>query len=197
MINEQGYEAINVNDIAYKAKVSVGTLYYHFPKGKKSILTHILSQLTSSYLKQFKDKIVQESILSKSGSFDKALQSIFKTIIDLRRNDRQFLAVLQTEMLRDLNRYETLLSELETSDAISDGLGTFVEALGMLSSLYPDKSLNLPGNEKQLIRIIGTLLTNQIIFEDYYGSDEEFVEILSRLFNIYTRSNGDARRARS
>ncbi|MHA2005485.1 MAG: TetR/AcrR family transcriptional regulator, partial [Candidatus Thorarchaeota archaeon] len=44
LIKKKGYSSLNVTDIAYVAKVSVGTLYYHFPKGKVDILAEIMSQ---------------------------------------------------------------------------------------------------------------------------------------------------------
>ena len=55
---------------------------------------------------------------------------------------------------------------------------------------YPENSISLIRKEKQVLRVVGTLLTHQIIFRDYFGNDEEFIEMLIDI--LYTRSlSGD------
>jgi len=45
MFSRVGYANLNVNEIAHEAGVSIGTLYYHFPKGKVSILMEIRGKI--------------------------------------------------------------------------------------------------------------------------------------------------------
>ena len=49
MFNSVGYADLNVNEIAHEADVSIGTLYYHFPDGKLSILMEIRRQRAEIY----------------------------------------------------------------------------------------------------------------------------------------------------
>ncbi|MFX1350300.1 MAG: TetR/AcrR family transcriptional regulator, partial [Promethearchaeota archaeon] len=41
LFKEEGFVNTYIKEIAAKAKVSIGTLYYHFPQGKLSIFQEI------------------------------------------------------------------------------------------------------------------------------------------------------------
>ncbi len=177
-IRERGYSNLNVNDIAYMAKVSVGTLYYHFPKGKTSILVEILTQMQKDALENNKELVENQDILRGARDFDQALQRIFKTVLQVRRKDRHLLAAVQTEMLGDLQQYQEVVESYESQDTMQQGWKVFVDFIAIISKQFPDNSIDIKGHEKKIERIIGTLMTYQIMFPEYFGNDESFIESL-------------------
>ena len=52
IIEEKGYSNTHVVEVAREANISVGTLYYHFPRGKIDILIAIFRELASNYMKE-------------------------------------------------------------------------------------------------------------------------------------------------
>lgn len=184
-IREKGYSNLNVNDIAYLAKVSVGTLYYHFPKGKTSILVEILSQMQKEALETGGGLLENKDLLH--GNFDQIMKRIFQAVLQVRRKDKHLLAAVQTEMLGNLEEYQDVVESYESHDTMQHGWKLFVDLLTKLSLQFPDESINIKGHEKRVERVIGTLLTYQIMFPEYYGTDSEFVEMVLGILRIITQ----------
>ena len=72
MFKRVGYANLNVNEIAHEAKVSIGTLYYHFPEGKTSILMEIRGQIADRYEKKFAERLGSER-LQETASLDEGV----------------------------------------------------------------------------------------------------------------------------
>ncbi|KKN06514.1 hypothetical protein LCGC14_1076550, partial [marine sediment metagenome] len=53
LIVKNGYSAISSRRIAKESKISVGTLYHHFPNGKLSILYEIILSFGNDFIKNF------------------------------------------------------------------------------------------------------------------------------------------------
>ena len=57
MIEEQGYVNLNVNHLAERAGVAIGTLYWHFKRGKPDIVKEMVNKLDGTIqLKSDPDK---------------------------------------------------------------------------------------------------------------------------------------------
>ena len=181
LINERGYAGVKVNDIAYLANVSVGNLYYHFPNGKASILTEIMSKLTEGYHADFQEKMRAEGIPELEQGFDEALEWLLLSVIEARRKDRRFHAAVHSEMLSDLDRYMEVVEEYESDAAFMKGFEAFLGLLGQMSERFREEGLVLEGNESKVIRVLGLLLSHQIYIPCYFGSDEEFVGLLKKV----------------
>jgi len=182
-IREKGYSNLNVNDIAYLAKVSIGTLYYHFPNGKISMLAEILTRMqqrafeTTGHMLDSKD-------LTQGGSFDEILGNLLMLVIQQRRKDRQLLAAVQIEMLAELDQYKDVVESFESHVMMQQGWRIFVEFIGNLSKKFPDQAINIEGHETQIERTIGTLMTYQIMFPNYLGNDMDFVRKLPSIIRV-------------
>ncbi len=183
-IEEKGYSNLNVNDIAYVAKVSVGTLYYHFPKGKTSILVEILSLMQQESLDTGKDWLENKDLLKGSGNFGQILKKLLLKVLEQRGKDKYLLAAVQTEMLGDLEQYQNVVELYESHDTMQHGWKLFVDFLANLSLQFPEESLNIKGHEKKIERVVGTLMTYQIMFPDYFGTDDAFVELIIGILRI-------------
>jgi AcrR family transcriptional regulator len=185
-IRKKGYTNLNVNDIAYLAKVSIGTLYYHFPDGKTSILAELLSRMQQKAF-ETSGSLLKSDELLQGKTFDEVLSRLLRAVLDIRQNDRHFLAAVQIEMLSDLDKYENVVESLESLESMIQGWKMFVEFIGNLSKMFPDESIDIKGHETLIERMIGTLMTYQIMFPSYFGSDNEFLENLVSMLRAIVR----------
>jgi len=179
LIEKSGYSALNINEVAYVAKVSVGTLYYHFPKGKVDILAEVMSRKTEGFVEEFNRQLGVEKLLEKGMSLDDMLRWIFKKVIELRRPDQYFLSAIQSEMLSNPDEYMELIKKYQSTDGLQ-------QAMSVLSAIMLKSEA---GNQKELTgrleiiqRLVGLLMTYQIILPGYFGEDDEFVDLAVRLF---------------
>ncbi len=177
VIRDKGYSNFNVNDVAYKAKVSIGTLYYHFPDGKTSILSALLTKMQQATFDS-SQPMLEKLLMLPGKTFDENLSNLFILIIRQRRKDKHFLAAVQTEMLADLDEYQKVVDSYESNEVMQQGWGILVDFIKTLSEKYPNDAIDLHGHELKVERILGTLMTYQIMFPGFMGSDDEFVRIL-------------------
>ncbi|MHA2190849.1 MAG: TetR/AcrR family transcriptional regulator [Candidatus Thorarchaeota archaeon] len=182
LIEKNGYSDLNVNEIAYVAKVSVGTLYYHFPKGKVDILAEIMSQKTEDFVEDFNRQLGVEKLLEKGMSLDDTLRWIFKKVIELRRPDRQFLSAIQSELLSNPDEFEELAKKYQSTNGLQQAMGVLSEI--MMKAVKSEKeNLGKVGDRIERIqRVVGLLMTYQIIFPGYFGQDDDFVDLAIRVF---------------
>jgi AcrR family transcriptional regulator len=185
-IRKKGYTNLNLNDIAYLAKVSIGTLYYHFPDGKTSILAELLSRMQQNAF-ETSGSLLKSDELLQGKTFDEVLSRLLRAVLDVRRNDRHFLAAVQIEMLSDLDKYENVVESLESLESMTQGWKMFVEFIDNLSKMFPDESIDIKGHETLIERMIGTLMTYQIMFPGYFGADNEFVANLVSMLRAIVR----------
>jgi AcrR family transcriptional regulator len=176
-IRKKGYTNLNVNDIAYLAKVSIGTLYYHFPDGKTSILAELLSRMQQQAFETSGSFLQSEELLGGK-TFDEVLGNLLLAVLNVRRNDRHFLAAVQIEMLADIDKYKNVVDSLESLESMNQGWKMFVGFIDNLSKKFPDESIDIKGHEIVIERMIGTLMTYQIMFPEYFSTDSEFIENL-------------------
>jgi len=182
LIEKKGYSNLNVNDVAYVAKVSVGTLYYHFPKGKVDILAEIMSQKVEGYVGEFSQDIGIEEVLAMDMNLEDTIRWFFKKVIEFRRTDRPFLAALQGEMFSNPDDYMELVKKYQST-------GGLQQAMGLLSQVVMEKaekeSVNLEkatNRQDTILRVVGLMMIYQIIFPGYFGTDDEFIDLAVELF---------------
>ncbi|MFW9817240.1 MAG: TetR/AcrR family transcriptional regulator [Candidatus Thorarchaeota archaeon] len=188
LIEKKGYTNLNVNDVAYGAKVSVGTLYYHFPKGKVDILAEIMSQKVEGYVGVFNQQIGIEEILAKDMNLEDTIRWFFKKIIEFRRTDRPFLAALQSEMFSNPEDYMELTKKYQSTDGLQQAMGLLSQAV-MEKAKIESISLEEVGDRQDMIlRVVGLMMIYQIIFPGYFGSDDEFIDLAIGLFLTMLKS---------
>ena len=173
-IRKKGYTNLNVNDIAYLSKVSIGTLYYHFPNGKTSILAELLSRMQQNAFETSGSLLTSEELL-RGKTFNEVLSKLLRAVLDVRRKDRHFLAAVQIEMLADIDKYETVVDSLESLESMNQGWKMFVQFIDNLSKMFPSESIDIKGHDTLIERMIGTLMTYQIMFPGYFSNDDEFI----------------------
>ncbi|MHA1905430.1 MAG: TetR/AcrR family transcriptional regulator [Candidatus Thorarchaeota archaeon] len=182
LIEKKGYSDLNVNEVAYVAKVSVGTLYYHFPKGKTDILAEIMSRKVEGFVKEFNQQVGVEGILEKGMSLDDTLGWFFKKVIELRRPDRHFLTAIQSEMLANPDEYIEFVKKYQSTDGLQQAIGILSEVLMKAVESETDDLSKAGEKLDRIQRVVGLLMTYQIIFPGYFGKDDDFVDLAVRVF---------------
>jgi hypothetical protein len=81
-------------------------------------------------------------------------------------------------MLEDIDKYENVVESLESLDSMTQGWKMFVAFIENLSKMFPSESIDIKGCETVIERMIGTMMTYQIMLPGYFGPDDEFIENL-------------------
>ncbi|UCH04444.1 MAG: TetR/AcrR family transcriptional regulator [Candidatus Thorarchaeota archaeon] len=183
LIRKKGYSNINVTEIAYVAKVSVGTLYYHFPKGKVDILAEIMSRKLEGFVVEFNREVGVEKVLEKEMGLDDTLRWFFKKVIELRRPDRYFLSAIQSEMLDNPGEYMAFVEKYQSTDGLQQAMGILSEAIMKAAESEAAGLGKVVEKQNTIQRVIGLLMSYQIIFPGYFGDDDEFVDLALRFFH--------------
>ncbi len=182
LIRKKGYSNLNVTDVAYVAKVSVGTLYYHFPKGKPDILAEIMSRKLEGFVEEFNRQVGVEKVIEKGMSLDETLRWFFRKVIELRRPDRHFLSAIQSEMLDNPSEYMEFVKRYQSTDGLQQAMGILSEAMMKATKSDAVSLGKVVEKQEKIQRIVGLLMSYQIIFPGYFGDDDEFVDLMLRFF---------------
>ncbi len=180
MFKEVGYADLNVNDMAHKAEVSIGTLYYHFPNGKQSILMEIRRQTAEYYERRFAEKLDTERLLETS-SFNEGLELLLKTLIDIRREQWPVLAATEIEVLSNLTAYSQLAESVDMRSLMESDARPVTDVLQALLDRHPEENLTLGGREATLNKVVDILIHRFVYVEPLFGSEQEFIDTLTKI----------------
>jgi AcrR family transcriptional regulator len=170
MIEDHGYNNLNINTLAEKAGVAIGTLYWHFKKGKISIVKE---------LAKYEAKKLKEHLKNFKSDPTKPIAS-FKPFI------------LKYIEYHKINRAQLRAFEIESITnpqmAVEFDKITMTEVEGtidLIKELLHNNSLNvenLPEKIKLSILYLDDLVHKHVLFNNRYGSDERLTEILINIF---------------
>ena len=180
MFRRVGYANLNVNEIAHDAGVSVGTLYYHFPEGKLSILMEIRRRIADHYVKRFTERLGPER-LGATSSLDEGLILLFETLIDIHRGERLVLAAMESEVLSNLAAYDQVAESVPVEDMMKSDAEPVTNVLETLLETHPREGLSLVGREARVNKVIDVLMHRFVYSEAAFGSEEEFTEMMIRI----------------
>ncbi|MBN2334815.1 TetR/AcrR family transcriptional regulator [Candidatus Bathyarchaeota archaeon] len=180
MFRRVGYASLNVNEIAHDAEVSVGTLYYHFPEGKLSILMEIRRRIADHYVKRFAERLDPER-LRATASLDEGLTLLFETLIDIHRGERLVLAAMESEVLSNLAAYDRVAESVPVEDMMKSDAEPVTRVLETLLEAHPGEGLSLVGREARVNKVIDVLMHRFVYSEAAFGSEPEFIEMMTRI----------------
>ena len=180
MFSKVGYGALNVNNVAAEAGVSIGTLYYHFPEGKVSILMEIRRRIASKYEEIFREKLGKH-FLEDVRSFDDGLSVLIDVLIDVHYSERLVLAAMESEVLSNLTIYDELAGDLDIEALIEEDTKPVVDVLEELLNRYPVDNLSLNGNGFLISKVIDTLIHKFVYLEQIFGTKTVFKEMLTQI----------------
>ena len=171
LIVKKGYNAISAREIARNAKMSVGTLYHHFPNGKLSILYEIILSYGNKFIENFD--------FSKIGDLSDP-EIVSDYLLKLIEQHRQFAPLIKGFEI-ELFTNKKVVSDLEAL-VMSKETACIKQISDVILKFYPnikepEKTFSIAG------RILNSLIHTHVIFENFFGTDEELVQILSKMIN--------------
>lgn len=179
LVDKNGYGNTNIIDIAKQANVSVGTLYYHFPKGKIDILLALIKKIVKDF-KEEAERLGFTEVIDFS-TVKEALIYYLSLIIKLHKKYRLTLAGWESEILSNLDYYVNLRKEVELEKETPDEMNLFIREMSKLIKKFPDENLSIEGKEKQLY-VITQAIVHKYAYDTYgFNSDEELITILSKI----------------
>ncbi len=180
MFKRVGYASLNVNEIAHEAGVSIGTLYYHFPEGKVSILIEIRRKIADRYEKKFAERLDSER-LQETASLDEGLELLLNNLIDIHREERLVLAAIESEVLSNLTSYDQVAESISVEDLMESDARSVIGVLETLLEKYPEKGLTIVGREAKINKVIDVLIHKFVYVESMFGSEREFLDMMIRI----------------
>jgi AcrR family transcriptional regulator len=180
MFRRVGYANLNVNEIAHEAGVSIGTLYYHFPEGKVSILMEIHGRIADEYKRRLSEKLDTEC-LDEATSFDEGLEWLLETLIGIHREERLVLAAMESEVLSNLASYDQVAESIEVEDLMESDARPVVQVLEALLRGHPEEGLTLKGREAKVSKVVDILIHRFVYVESMFGSEREFIDMMIRI----------------
>lgn len=180
MFKRVGYASLNVNEIAHEAGVSIGTLYYHFPEGKVSILIEIRRKIADRYEKKFAERLDSER-LQETASLDEGLELLLNNLIDIHREERLVLAAIESEVLSNLTSYDQVAESISVEDLMESDARSVIGVLETLLEKHPEKGLTIVGREAKINKVIDVLIHKFVYVESMFGSEREFLDMMIRI----------------
>jgi len=180
MFRRVGYAGFNVNEIAHDAEVSIGTLYYHFPKGKISLLMEIRRRIGDHYVKRFAERLDTER-LWQTASLDEGLELLFETLIEIHREERLVLAAIESEVLSNLAAYDRVAESIRVEDMMKSDAEPVTRVLETLLERHPEGGISLIGREARVNKVIDVLMHRFVYVESTFGSEPEFIDMMIKM----------------
>ena len=173
LVLEEGFHKASTNKIAKEAEISIGTLYHHFPEGKKEII------------RKYFDKSVEITFdIEEFKKFNMSdMTNIFRGfVLNVLRNHRENKAyniAFRSAILSDINlskSHKERVIEISTTLAVN-----LQESSDFFKSI----------DKKRLIRtftlvynIVNAMVYHHIVFMDLFQKDEDFIDYLSNLLTF-------------
>lgn len=180
MFSRVGYASLNVNEIAHEAGVSIGTLYYHFPEGKTSILMEIRRQIADKYIRRFEERLAPES-LQGTASLNDGLELLLETLIEIHREERLVLAAMDSEVLSNLAAYDRVAESVSVEEMMRSDAEPVTRVLGVLLERHPEKGISLDGKEVRVNKVVDVLVHRFVYSEETFGSEPEFIDMMVKI----------------
>jgi len=180
MFRRVGYANLNVNEIAHEAGVSIGTLYYHFPEGKTSILLEIRGQIADRYAKNFAERLDSER-LQETSSFDEGIELLLDNLIDIHRGERLVLAAIESEVLSNLTSYDQVAESVSVRGLMESDARSVIGVLEILLERHPEEGFTIVGKGAKINKVIDVLIHRFVYVESMFGSEREFLDMMIRI----------------
>ena len=159
LIESKGYANVSARAIAKEAKISVGTLYHHFPKGKPDILTAIGMKYA---------EILKMTDFLKNPNADPTgwLQEQLK----VSQNKRAFITAVELEGHAHADEFAKLYGTRIRMDRNAH------QMMEKLAGKTLDKKVSY-----RMILVLKTLIRRHVVFGNIFGSNAEFIEMLLKI----------------
>ena len=170
LVLEEGFHKASTNKIAKEANISIGTLYHHFPDGKKGIIRKYFenSVETSFELDEFK-KFNMSNIPS-------VFRGFVSNVLKNHKENKAYNLAFRSAILSDENLAR---AHKERVIEISTGI---VEELQKTSEFFKSREKKRLINSFVFVyNIINAIVYHHIVFMDLFQGDEDLIDYVSDL----------------
>ena len=169
LINEKGYDNLSTNHIAARAKLAIGTVYYHFPGGK----TDIVHAIT---LRNF-EKIVSPNILNNlnNSNYELSLNRLITNHIKHHRVNPRLNIAFEQAFLSNNQNFLNYISVVEEQ---LKGLAFVLKKLSIFKNL---RNKELIERLKLSFVLLESIVHYHTFLTPVFNTDEELVDYLSKL----------------
>ena len=167
LIGKKGYDKISARMVAREAKISVSTLFYHFPDGIFDILLSSFDVL--------REKLQMKKIFDDGEISDKEIFELLKRQLKIGREMSDVLMALESALYANPEHFKSKASEVSL-DSNEDFM--------MMKKIY-EKIIGQEIKIKLYIRLLSAwkaLMHRHIILDNIFGSDDEFINMIFRIF---------------
>ena len=168
LIAQKGYANVSAREIARESSVRDGTLYYHFPEGKIGIMIALAKEKLDELRSEEIEKLHENASNAE-------IEKFFLADIEKARKMRDFSIALEIEMLSKPHYYVELANSLWQSEEIYEPLTRVIKRI--------TKKEIKPEIERKILTIWKVLLLRHVIYQNSFGSDEEFTSMMIKIIN--------------
>ncbi|MFX0154190.1 MAG: TetR/AcrR family transcriptional regulator [Candidatus Hodarchaeota archaeon] len=179
LFKEEGFVNTYIKEIAAKAKVSIGTLYYHFPQGKLSIFQEIGKASTSDYTPKLRN--YGYSIENDYDSITDALYDLILALIRIHGEERDFILAIQAELFSKLDEYLKIKKDIVTKEQTAAQIKLFLKPFRELITKFSKEGLVLDGKEIQVFSVVDILIHRYTFINSTFGTEEEFIKMMTKI----------------
>ena len=182
IIEKKGYTNTHIIEVAREAKISVGTLYYHFPRGKIDLLIAIFKDITANYMKEAEK--LGYTINKKFSSLEEALRFHLGIIVKLHKKYHITITAWEKEILPNLENIVKLREEKDLAGVLKSEMDLFFEQINHIRKEFPKENLSLEGKGEQLYFILQGIINKYSQNDSVFSSEEDFINLLSKIILV-------------
>ncbi len=179
LFKEKGFGNTYIKEIAAKAEVSIGTLYYHFPQGKLSIFQEMGKTSTSDYAPKLKK--YGYSIENDYNTITDALSDLILALVKIHSEERDFILAIQAEFFSKLDEYLKIKNDIAAQEQLKAQIELFLKPFRKLLKKFPEEELILDGKETQVFNVMDILIHRHTFVNSTFGTEEEFVKMMTKI----------------
>lgn len=169
LVNEKGYENINIRDITTKANIGIGTIYRYFPKGKPSI--------ASGFFEHTGEKIFDIDALKEIG--DNNLLKIFDLYIrNHLKTHRENFEIHRAYEQAILTNKELFSNIKNIVDDMFKDIVDIYKKEGIFRGIPEDLLLK---NNILFFNLIEAIVHRHLFIIPFFDTDEELIELIKTL----------------
>jgi len=179
IIEKKGYSSTHIIEVAREANISVGTLYYHFPRGKIDILIAIFKNITANYVKEAEK--LGYSPNKQFSSLEEALRFHLGIIVKLHKKYRITFTAWENEILPNLENIIKLRDEKDLAGILKGEMDLLFEQIRHIIKQFPKENITIEGKVEQLYFILQAIIHKYSLNDSIFISEEKFIDLISKI----------------
>jgi AcrR family transcriptional regulator len=166
LIESNGYVNVSARTIAKKAEISVGTLYYHFPRGKMEIVLVIGEK--------YSEILGMSEFLADPNADPKAW---LRKNLELNQKKKAFITAMEIEAMSRPDEVQALINE--NIEKRKETQKSLIQAYNMMEK-FAGKKISIE-RAKTMQKVLKAIMRRHVVFGNHFGSDDEFIDLFLKI----------------